>query len=146
MIKEDFIEFKDCNLCPRSCHIDRNNDLGFCKESNRLSIASFLKHFGEEPPISFKNGSGTIFFTGCSLRCPFCQNIQISQNVKQKNYYTTDEFIKIMVKLIENGAENINFVTPDHFLPHIIEGIVYLKKNNYNVPFIYNCSGVISQF
>lgn len=146
MVKNLFLEYSNCNLCPRSCKVDRTKQLGICKESDKLSISAFLKHFGEEPPISFKNGSGTIFFTGCSLRCPFCQNMQISQKSKDKQmyntkYYTTKEFIDIMVSLIENGAENINFVTPDHFAPHIIEGIKYLKKNNYNIPFIYNCSG-----
>jgi putative pyruvate formate lyase activating enzyme len=140
-INEDFIEYKDCTLCPRNCHVDRNINSGFCRESSKLSIDSALLHKGEEPPISNKNGSGTIFFNGCSLRCPFCQNIQISQQKINNNVYTTKEFILLMEELINKGAENINFVTPDHFLPHIIEGIKHIRNKGYQIPMVYNCSG-----
>jgi len=100
-----------------------------------------MTHFGEEPPVAFKKGSGTIFFTGCSLRCSFCQNMQISQNPVKKKYYSTEDFFSIVRDLVEKGAENINFVTPDHFLPHVIEAVKYMKKNNLNIPTVYNCSG-----
>ncbi|OHD14352.1 MAG: hypothetical protein A2086_07860 [Spirochaetes bacterium GWD1_27_9] len=104
-----------------------------------------MLHFGEEPPISFKNGSGTIFFTGCSLRCPFCQNMQISQGNSNKKHYSTKEFIEIIENLINKGAENINFVTPDHFLPHIIEGVTHIKQK-HNIPLVYNCSGFQNKY
>lgn len=140
-IKENFTEYLNCGLCPKKCAVDRNVKQGFCREGAGLSIDSALIHHGEEPCISFKGGSGTVFFTGCSLRCPFCQNMQISQHALNKKYYTTAAFIGIMEGLIEKGAENINLVTPDHFLPHIIEGVKHLKKSGFRIPFVYNSSG-----
>lgn len=133
--------YKRCNLCPKNCGINRYKKKGFCQEKAELSIDAALLHFGEEPPISFRNGSGTIFFTGCSLRCPFCQNMQISQNAITKKFYTLEQFIEIIIELIKRKAENINFVTPDHFLPHIIEAVKYIKSKGFDIPFIYNCSG-----
>ncbi len=143
LIKEEFEEYKSCKLCPRECRVNRNTQNGFCGESSKLSIDSALIHFGEEPPISGDKGSGTIFFTGCSLKCVFCQNMQISQNKNpdEKKYYSTKELIDIIKNLIKKDAENINFVTPDHFLPHIIEVVKYFKNQNVDIPFIYNCSG-----
>jgi putative pyruvate formate lyase activating enzyme len=144
MLKEHFEEYSDCTLCPRNCRVNRNAEVAaknFCGESSHLSIDNALLHHGEEPPISFKNGSGTIFFTGCSLKCPFCQNIQISRSLVPHKYYTTAGFVGMMENLIGQGAENINFVTPDHFLPHIIEGVKYIRGKGYKIPFVYNCSG-----
>ncbi len=80
MSENIFNAYRHCTLCPRECGIDRTVRQGFCGETDRLSINSALVHHGEEPPISFEKGSGTIFFTGCSLRCPFCQNMQISRS------------------------------------------------------------------
>jgi putative pyruvate formate lyase activating enzyme len=140
-IIDNFPEYKNCRLCPKRCHVDRYAKKGFCGEDSRLSIDAALLHHGEEPPISFKKGSGTIFFTGCPLRCPFCQNMQISRSTTEKKYYSTKEFINMMIGLIDEGAENLNFVTPDHFLPHISEGIRVLRNLNYNLPAVYNSSG-----
>ena len=136
-----FKEYENCRLCPRQCQVNRYKTKGFCGEKSDLSIDAVLLHLGEEPCISFNNGSGTIFFTGCSLRCPFCQNMQISQTSTHKKFYSMEKFVEEMESLIRSGAENINFVTPDHFSPHIIEGIKNLKKKGYKIPFIYNCSG-----
>jgi len=141
MIKEYYKEYEHCSLCPRNCFVNRYKIKGFCGENANLSINAALLHQGEEPCISFKKGSGTIFFTGCSLRCPFCQNMQISQRPDDKNIYSQKKFVEAMEKLIQSGAENINFVTPDHFAPHIVEGIKIIKKKGYDLPFIYNCSG-----
>src|SRR5512137_1287176 len=99
-IKETFDEYKNCALCPRNCNVDRSIKPGFCRESDRLSIDSALIHRGEEPCISFNGGSGTIFFTGCSLRCPFCQNMQISQNPVDKKYFSTAQLVDIMEGLV----------------------------------------------
>ncbi|MBN2546384.1 MAG: radical SAM protein [Spirochaetes bacterium] len=141
-MKQSYFDlYKNCSLCPRSCGIDRTVKKGFCGETSDLSINAYLLHKGEEPCISHKNGSGTIFFTGCSLKCPFCQNKQISQLAVKKKYYGIDQFIGIITELINNGAENINFVTPDQFMPHIIEAIEYFKRKKINIPFIYNSSG-----
>ena len=139
--REYFNEYENCSLCPRNCRVNRYQKAGFCGETAELSIESVLLHKGEEPPISYKNGSGTIFFTGCSLRCPFCQNMQISQNPTDKKLYNLKNFFEILDKLVESGSENINFVTPDHFLPHIIEGVKYLRSKGINIPTVYNCSG-----
>jgi putative pyruvate formate lyase activating enzyme len=137
----DSAEYQHCRLCPRSCGIDRTKQLGFCRESAELSVAAHLCHHGEEPPISFERGSGTIFFTGCSLRCSFCQNRQISQTPEHREYCSPDQLINMMMDLIDQGAENINFVTPDHFLPHIVAAVKELRKRSRSVPFVYNCSG-----
>ncbi len=138
----NFKDYSNCKLCPRACSIDRYKDVGFCGESGTLSINSYMLHNGEEPPISFQNGSGTIFFTGCSLKCPYCQNMQISRAKKSsKREYSLSELITIIEELILRGADNINFVTPDHFLPHIIEAVKIIKKNSIDISFIYNCSG-----
>ncbi|HNZ27395.1 MAG TPA: radical SAM protein [Spirochaetota bacterium] len=139
--REYFIEYENCLLCPRKCGVNRYRKAGFCGETAKLSVDSILLHKGEEPPISFKNGSGTIFFTGCSLRCPFCQNMQISQNPIDKKFYNLKDFFYSLDKIVESGAENVNFVTPDHFLPHIIEGVKYLRSKGIDIPTVYNCSG-----
>lgn len=138
----DYYElYKNCTICPRACGVDRRGCVGFCGESDKLSIDTALLHNGEEPCISIGNGSGTIFFTGCSLRCPFCQNMQISQQTNDKHYYSEDEFVEIIIKLEQLGAANINFVTPDHFMPHILNAVRKLRAGNFSLPFIYNCSG-----
>lgn len=142
-MQDVFELYKKCNLCPRECDIDRYKSVGFCGENATVSIDSYLLHHGEEPCISFKRGSGTIFFTGCSLRCPFCQNRQISQLAldKGKSYYSFEEFLDVIRELIEKGAENINFVTPDHFMPHILKASEFLANERKMTPFVYNCSG-----
>ena len=138
----NFNLYSNCRLCPKKCGVDRYKNSGFCGESSNLSINIYMLHNGEEPPISYKNGSGTIFFTGCSLKCPFCQNMQISRMKNSiKKFYSLNEFVSVIEELIIMGAENINFVTPDHFLPHIIEAVKIIKKSNIKIPFIYNCSG-----
>ena len=138
---EHFAEYENCHLCPRDCGVNRYSKRGFCGQDANLNIDSFLVHHGEEPPISFDKGSGTIFFMGCNLRCPYCQNMQISQDSKRSRIYTTKEFIDAVYKLIEQGVENINFVTPDHYLPHIIEAVKDIRHNGINIPTVYNCSG-----
>ena len=138
---EHFTEYEHCTLCPRNCGVNRYEHVGFCGEPAGLSIDSFLLHFGEEPPITHKNGSGTVFFNGCSLRCPYCQNMQISQQPVRPNVYTMEDFVAGLERLIEQGAENLNFVTPDHYLPHIIEAVKHLRRKGINIPTVYNCSG-----
>lgn len=133
--------YKNCILCPRKCNIDRFTKKGFCGMSSDLEISSYMLHFGEEPCISHQNGSGTIFFSGCSLKCPFCQNKQISHYKTNGKIYSVDGLINIIDDLINQNADNINFVTPDHFLPHIACAIDHFKKKKTNIPFIYNCSG-----
>lgn len=130
-----------CNLCPRNCLVNRNcGEVGFCKAGNKIMIAKYYLHKWEEPCITGKNGSGTIFFTYCNLRCLFCQNYKISS----LNYgleISTKRFSEICLELQDRGAKNINLVTPTHFVPLIIDGIKLAKKNGLVIPIVYNSSG-----
>lgn len=131
--------YEKCNACPRRCGIDRNKVLGFCKESAELKIAFAGLHFGEEPLITVKGGSGTIFFTGCTLRCAFCQNYQISQNGLGR-IVGCDEFVDICKKLQEAGAENINLVTGSHHIPLIAKYLSVARECGVKIPFCWNSS------
>lgn len=131
-----------CNLCPRKCNIDRSQGLGFCGESDSLSVARIAPHFYEEPPISGKNGSGTVFFTGCNLRCEFCQNKKISRGELTGKKYSQEELEEAILKLQESGVHNINLVTPTHFADKIIPLLEKLKASGaLKVPVVYNTSG-----
>ncbi len=133
--------YSNCKQCPRNCNVDRTNaKLGFCGESDKIRIAFAGLHFGEEPLVTVFGGSGTIFFTGCTLRCAFCQNYQISQDGMGK-FVSTDEFAQICLKLQNAGAENINLVTPSHQIPLIKEGIEKALNLGVKIPFCWNSSG-----
>lgn len=126
-----------CTLCPRMCGADRENgELGFCGMPARLYAARAALHFWEEPPISGENGSGAVFFSGCSLGCGFCQNSEISQGRFGKEI-TTGRLREIFMELIDQGAHNINLVTPTHFLPQILPAL----EPKLPVPVVYNCGG-----
>lgn len=103
-------------------------------------VSSFHAHFGEEPPISGRNGSGTIFFTHCSLRCVFCQNHPISQ-LGQGKEVSVKELAEMMLKLEGKGCHNINFVTPTHYMPQILEAVFIAREKGLKVPLVYNCGG-----
>ena len=129
-----------CNLCPRNCGINRYKELGFCGQSNKIKLALAKLFFYEEPPISGKYGSGTIFFTGCNLKCIFCQNYDIStQNIGKE--ITIKRLSEIMLELQSKKAHNINLVTPTIYVPQIIKAIKLAKKNGLSIPIIYNSSG-----
>ena len=113
---------KSCNLCNRNCNVDRYHNRGVCGADYKLKVARCALHYFEEPCISGKNGSGTIFFSNCNLNCMFCQNYEICLELQQK------------------GAHNINLVTPTMYVPHIIKGIKKAKQNGLNIPIIYNTS------
>lgn len=132
---------KHCTLCPRHCVIDRTvGETGFCGLDDRMVIDCGLPHLGEEPPLSGRHGSGTIFFSSCNLRCPFCQNHQISHRVKGKIVAPLD-LAGIMLDLQAEGCHNINVVTPTPQLPHIIAGLLLARDKGLVVPLVYNCSG-----
>lgn len=131
--------YNSCTQCPKQCKIDRTTQTGFCRETDKLRIAFAGLHFGEEPLITVKGGSGTIFFTGCTLRCAFCQNYQISQNGLGKEVSIQD-FVNICKKLADEGAENINLVTGSHHIPFIAEGIKAAKEEGITIPFCWNSS------
>lgn len=130
-----------CNLCPRNCNVDReHNQLGYCLAPNDLVIAKYSLHPWEEPVISGEKGSGTIFFSYCNLRCCFCQNYEISELHKGKKV-TIEEFSNICLELQEKGANNINLVTPTHYVHQIIKGLKLAKKKGLHIPVVYNSSG-----
>lgn len=131
----------ECILCPRKCHVNRNNgELGFCRAGNKIKIAKAYLHMWEEPPITGKNGSGTIFFSNCNLRCLFCQNYQIGEDGNGIEI-STERFSEICLDLQKQGATNINLVTPTHYVPLVIEGIKLAKENGLLIPIVYNSSG-----
>ena len=138
---ELFPEYRHCNLCPRQCGADRKGGhQGTCGRTDRLFISSIGPHFGEEPPISGSRGSGTVFFTGCSTGCFFCQNYQISQQGLGREY-SLDEFVESVKGLVRSGVHNVNYVTPDHFWPHVRAVIRKLKEENIIIPHLINSSG-----
>lgn len=126
-----------CNLCPRMCGIDRSKSTGFCGQGEKIKIARAALHFGEEPVISGKEGSGTVFFSGCSLKCCFCQNYPISSEGFGKEI-SAERLSEIFIELQGRGANNINLVSPTHFVPQIISA---LDKVSLNIPVVYNTSG-----
>lgn len=131
----------DCCLCPRECHADRlKGRRGYCRAAAELIAARAALHMWEETCISGKNGSGTVFFSGCSLGCVFCQNHNISRAEAGKAI-TTERLAQIFLELQEQGAGNINLVTPTHYIPQIIEAIEWSRKLGLKLPIVYNTSG-----
>ena len=131
-------ELNSCNLCPHKCNINRNSGkIGRCKSSDKVKIALYSTHNFEEPCISGKNGSGTVFFSNCNLNCIFCQNYEISQLGKGKDI-TIEELANIFLEQQSKGVENINLVTPTSYVLQIIEAIKIAKKNGLTIPIIYN--------
>lgn len=128
-----------CTLCPRECGADRYSGKGFCVEGARVRIARAELHFWEEPCLSLKGGSGTVFFSGCSLRCGFCQNYPVSaENI---GFELTDrQLADTFLRLRDMGAENIDLVTPTHFVPSIINALDMVGPQ-LGIPVIYNCGG-----
>lgn len=125
-----------CNLCPRECNVDRKEGTGFCRVSDTLTLGRADLHFWEEPCISGYAGSGAVFFSGCNMGCIFCQNMPLSRGRVGKKI-STDSLRKIFCDLIDKGADNINLVTPSHYVPQICEA---LSKEKLPVPVIYNTS------
>ncbi len=133
-----------CEGCPRSCGVNRlRGRLGFCRVDASTQIAHIGLHFGEEPPISGTRGSGAIFFPGCNLRCVFCQNYQISQQWQQGHTrtLTTDELASEMLRLQDEGAHNVNFVSPSHMVFQMADAIEAAKGKGLVVPVVYNSNG-----
>ena len=134
-------ELKSCNICPHKCGVNRLNGIkGRCKCDNKIKIALASVHNYEEPCISGKNGSGTVFFSNCNLNCIYCQNYEISQLGKGKEI-TIEHLAQIFIKQQEKNVNNINLVTPTMYVPQIIEAIKIARKNGLNIPIIYNSNG-----
>ncbi len=132
---------KKCELCPRKCKINRlNGEIGFCKVGINPKIALANLHMFEEPCISGKSGSGTVFFSGCNLQCKYCQNYKVSQE-NLGNEISIEDLSNEFLKLQNQGANNINLVTGFSYVPHIIEALKIARKEGLNIPIIYNTSG-----
>lgn len=134
-------ELEECKLCPIQCKINRNKgELGRCKAGNKIQLGLYSLHFDEEPCISGKTGSGTVFFSNCNLKCKFCQNYKISCEGKGEEI-TIERLAEIFLEEQENGANNINLVTAAPYVLHIIEAIKLAKKQGLRIPILYNTSG-----
>jgi putative pyruvate formate lyase activating enzyme len=128
----------DCTLCPRKCHADRlSGDLGICRTGELAQVSSYMPHFGEESPISGTRGSGTIFFTHCNLLCNFCQNFDISHEGRGQPV-SSRELADMMLSLQGIGCHNINFVTPSHVVPQILQSLVIAVEEGLRIPLVYN--------
>lgn len=129
-----------CEICPRKCKVNRYEKKGYCRCDDKVRIALVSKHYFEEPCISGRNGSGTIFFSNCNLNCVFCQNHDISHGGKGIDV-TIERLAEIMLEQQERGANNINLVTPTMYVEQIIKAIDIAKKNGLNIPIVYNTNG-----
>ena len=126
-----------CSICPRHCNVDRSVNLGFCQSPDNFRVARAALHFWEEPCISGKEGSGTVFFSGCNLKCVFCQNNEISAENKGVEI-SDDKLISIFENLISQGANNINLVNPTHYAKRLAK---VLSRWKSPVPIVYKSSG-----
>lgn len=134
------IQYSICNLCPRQCMVDRNNNTGICGVTSELKVARSALHFWEEPCISGTKGSGTVFFSGCSLHCVFCQNQAISGGRAGK-VISKERLSEIFLELEGQGANNINLVTPGHYVPQIIWSVEQARREGLKLPIVYNTGG-----
>ena len=131
-------KYSNCRLCARNCGVDRiSGKIGFCKSTATPKIARAALHMWEEPIISGDRGSGTVFFSGCSLGCIFCQNAEISFGASGREV-SDERLAEIMLELQMAGAHNINFVTPTHFAPTVCEAVRIAKAKGLNIPIVYN--------
>ncbi|MCJ7443760.1 MAG: radical SAM protein [Methanotrichaceae archaeon] len=132
---------ENCQICPRNCGVNRlRNERGFCHMGRKAKVYSYSPHFGEEGQLVGTHGSGTIFLSGCNMGCVFCQNYDISQ-LDQGQEVEARVLAGIMVRLQDIGCPNINFVTPTHFIPQIVETLLIARENGLVVPLVYNSGG-----
>ena len=130
-----------CSLCPRECGVNRLEDeQGICKTGRRAIVSSYNAHFGEEPPLVGRYGSGTIFMGGCNLLCNFCQNYEIS-HLQEGVEVESEQTAAMMIHLAERGCHNINFVTPTHVVPQLLESLTLAVEQGLDIPLVYNSSG-----
>ncbi len=144
MIQDAQEEYSSCSLCPRRCNVDRNKVLSYCRVSSTMKASRASLHPWEEPCISGKNGSGTVFFSGCNMGCVFCQNKRISRGEIGKDI-SCEHLSEIFFELQEKGAGNINLVTGDMFIPSIKKAIDIARKNGIRIPFLLNTSSYITE-
>lgn len=132
---------RDCTICPWNCHVDRlNEEHGVCRALEPLRVSGYGPHFGEEPVLVGTGGSGTIFLSYCNLKCIFCQNYEIS-HLGEGEDRSPEEVAKIMLNLEKRGCENINLVSPTHFVPQLMRAIDLAVEIGLNLPIVYNSGG-----
>ncbi|NIZ40074.1 radical SAM protein [Entomospira entomophila] len=131
---------KFCHICPRGCQVNRIDTTGFCGVGRSIRLANVSLHFGEEPIISGTRGSATFFFSGCTLRCAFCQNWQISHHYQGRDI-TIEALADLFLTVAQCGAHNINLVSASQFTPNIIQAIHIVRKQGLAIPFMWNCGG-----
>ena len=140
-IKESYQILGRCRLCPRNCEVNRLEDeKGICRTGRSAIVSSFNPHFGEEDPLVGTGGSGTIFITNCNLLCVFCQNWEIS-HLGEGSEVDSKTLAGMMLQLQRQGCHNINFVTPTHVVPQILDALAYAVDGGLNVPLVYNTGG-----
>lgn len=132
---------ESCTICPNQCGIDRRyDDSGLCHSTDKVIVTSVSPHYGEEPPLVGRFGSGTIFFTNCNLSCEFCQNYDIS-HLGAGREISLEELAESMLDLQNRGCHNINLVTPTHFTPQIVSALIIAIERGLAIPIVYNCGG-----
>ncbi|HEY3490699.1 MAG TPA: radical SAM protein [Candidatus Deferrimicrobiaceae bacterium] len=135
------LSYSACDLCPRECGVDRTQGAeGFCRQGALAKVAAVSIHHGEEPPISGRGGSGTVFYSGCNMGCLFCQNFPISQ-LGAGRETTVGELGDRLLGLQRKGAHNVNFVTPTPHVPHLIGAVAHARDNGFGLPVVYNTNG-----
>lgn len=138
------MNLEKCILCPRNCAVNRTvGNKGICGMSEQLMVAKASLHMWEEPCISGDNGSGTVFFSGCALKCVFCQNKPVSRGEVGKKI-SAERLAEIYLELMDKGAANINLVTADHYIPQVAKSLEIARNNGMNLPIVYNTSSYIN--
>jgi len=141
LIEDSFRLLESCCICPRRCKVNRlKNEKGFCKTGLKPIVCSFMPHHGEEPPISGKLGSGTIFFSHCNMACVYCQNYEFSQ-IEEGKEVGFEELADFMLQLQDMGCHNINLVTPTHVMPQILKALCIAIPKGLKLPLVYNTGG-----
>jgi putative pyruvate formate lyase activating enzyme len=139
--REAVERLRKCSLCPRECRMNRpEGEKGICKTGRKAAVSSFGAHYGEESPLVGSHGSGTIFFSSCNLLCTFCQNYDIS-HLREGAEVERGKLASVMLHLARGGCHNINFVTPSHVVPQILEALIPAIEAGLNVPLVYNTGG-----
>ena len=135
-------QYNSCNLCPRNCKVDRGFHKGYCRVGDKIKVARAALHMWEEPCISASSGSGTVFFSGCTMGCVFCQNKEISRGEAGKEI-SMERLVDIFFELADKGANNINLVTGDMFIPSIRVAIEVARNRGIRIPFLLNTSSYL---
>jgi putative pyruvate formate lyase activating enzyme len=140
-IEKALAMMESCLLCPRRCGVNRlKGETGFCQTGRKARVASYNAHFGEEAPLVGIHGSGTIFISSCNLLCNFCQNYEISHN-KEGAEVGPEQMASMMIQLSDLGCHNINFVTPSHVVPQLLEALPFAVEKGMKIPLVYNSGG-----